>query len=978
MKLSLFVTIAIKDFIPKNKSIPYENYVCLFSLNNYNATINLSNLINQNIKHKIDSFNSNIIYNLHMFDSNNNSLIGIYQLIINFDKIKHLNKNDTLTQEETAKIIIDQKAKRQIFDKITNMGDIYLILSIEIKIIDKEIITSGNKQDLKLTKKILNIENIDNNSECNNLTPKTLKRKQIIRTMKNDREPINRLDTFTGYNEVSITEYFKDEDDPQFSQGNTIKKYKSLNKAKIMRQNNDWYNGLYDNPYFNNSCTVIMSPKYRNTHCNLKKDGKIKTNRKKKPVPQKKVTILNLMEQKLGPSFYKSKEDNLLELSNQSKDFKNTSISFTKYKFNNNMNKRNSFSSFNNYVCNFNEVNKQNSIKKKNIRHFDESDYFQRKTYQNKNKILVNLSGKSNIERIASERKGKIKKNKRTLSLINSERMNIENSNNDNISNNNTNINNILLKTESEIKILSERKKNIKKHLRTNTELKQIIKEKNSLIKENFNNNYYMEKSRGTFSPKLSLKIKFNEGQIIPNEKYERYSNRFKGKINNKRILTPKGNQIRKVCFNGEDNLIIENEELKKKCFNLINFYSLLTKKLKRTCKNNIKFIKKLRILKEKYNNLKKYKYRMAQILNLNDSKKIGNHAYSHYEEEKLLNKILNIKLKENSIYQNIVGEDIDEEKLQNKINILFTQKKEMLLNLIKNIVKYYGNISQIYNNNKDKKEQFNNLLNRYNINETIKPKDLNYISYINKRNNFEDRIITEVDEDKENEEEDEEKAEKDNLINTNNNVMEKENNYIFNTNNNLINKDNNINKNINTDNNNNVFNTNEINNNNNKIQEIHIYNIKNKTSNKKENNIDNGYDENLNNLIEKILIEQFPENYKTNLRFIYQEKNKYCFKNNIFYAYIEDNDVVLKEEIDGIINNNKLTLNEFYQKYCVDKNNNFVYTKKVRQKYIKLKTNDEQSVEKKIKNENSTTIETEQKISISNSKINEINDEKL
>ena len=272
MKLSLFVTIAIKDFIPKNKSIPYENYVCLFSLNNYNATINLSNLINQNIKHKIDSFNSNIIYNLHMFDSNNNSLIGIYQLIINFDKIKHLNKNDTLTQEETAKIIIDQKAKRQIFDKITNMGDIYLILSIEIKIIDKEIITSGNKQDLKLTKKILNIE--DNNSECNNLTPKTLKRKQIIRTMKNDREPINRLDTITGYNEVSITEYFKDEDDPQFSQGNTIKKYKSLNKAKIMRQNNDWYNGLYDNPYFNNSCTVIMSPKYRNTHCNLKKDGK--------------------------------------------------------------------------------------------------------------------------------------------------------------------------------------------------------------------------------------------------------------------------------------------------------------------------------------------------------------------------------------------------------------------------------------------------------------------------------------------------------------------------------------------------------------------------------------------------------------------------------------------------------------------------------------------------------------------------------
>ena len=42
----------------------------------------------------------------------------------------------------------------------------------------------------------------------------------------------------------------------------------------------------------------------------------------------------------------------------------------------------------------------------------------------------------------------------------------------------------------------------------------------------------------------------------------------------------------------------------------------------------------------------------------------------------------------------------------------------------------------------------------------------------------------------------------------------------------------------------------------------------------------------------------------------------------------------------------------------------NFIYTKKIRQKYIKLKSNDkdEQSIEKKIKNENSTTIETEKK----------------
>ena len=127
MKLLLSITITIKDYIPKDKCIPFENYLCIFSHNNFNGKIHLSNLQNQNfIKHRIESCDSNIVYNLHMLDSLKSSLIGIYQIIINFDKIKNLNINDTLTQEESAKLIIDPKTKRKLFDKIMNMGDIYL------------------------------------------------------------------------------------------------------------------------------------------------------------------------------------------------------------------------------------------------------------------------------------------------------------------------------------------------------------------------------------------------------------------------------------------------------------------------------------------------------------------------------------------------------------------------------------------------------------------------------------------------------------------------------------------------------------------------------------------------------------------------------------------------------------------------------------------------------------------------------------
>ena len=972
MKLLLSVKITIKDYFPKKNGIQYDNYICLISLNNYNAKINLSNLNNHNsIKHKVETSNSNIIYNLHIFNSNNNSLIGIYQLIINFDKIKNLNINDTLTQEEKAKLLIDPKTKRKIFDNITNMGDIYLILSTEIKILDKRIYTSGNKQNSILANKII-INDINDISEFN-LTPQTFKKKQIIRTMKNDREALKRMDTYTRCNEININDFLKDENGEIFSPGNAIKKYKSLNTRKMKAKiNYSKCNELYNsnNQYFNNSCTVIMSPKHSDTNYNIKKDEKIKTNRKKNTVQKKKVTILNLMEKKIDPSLYKHKDENLniLESNTLSKKFKNTSINFSKMQINNNS-KKNSCSSLSNYHCNIKD-NKKIKI--------DKNDIFKRKNRKFKNKIIVNLSGKNQIEQVVSERKPKKKKNKNKLNLMDIGRLNTEISKYDSNSNNNINVSNIFLQTETVIRKLSERKKDLKKQILSDYDLKKSIIEKGALIKENFNNNYFTEKGRGTFSPKLSLRIKFPDEDILYKEKKYKNINRYTKEKINKKVLTPKSNQIRIITFNNESNIIAENEQLKKKCFNLIDFYCLISKNIKKTYKNNIYNKKTLEIIKEKYNNLNKCKYKIVQIQNLNESKKIKNHANTHFEEEKLLNKIINIKLKENNIYENIFGNCEGENSILNKISKLINKKKEIFLNLVKNIVKFYGNISQIYNNDKIKHNLFMNLLNKYNIKEKISI-DLNYINYINKGNNFDDKVITEVDEDKENEEEDEEKNEK----NNDNNLMKEIN---------ILNNLNDENK-ININNNNNIFNDNnereEIYNNN-RIQEIKIF--KNKKNNKKDNNIsseniniDNTYEENLNNLIEKILIEQFPENYETNTKFIHQEKNKYIFKNKIFHAYIEDNDIVLKEEINGIIdNNNKYTLNEFYQKYCLLEKNtdrfNFVYTKKIRQKYIKIKAEKELkelSTEKKLKNENSTTIETEQKqnTSISNSKANESND---
>ena len=194
MKIVLSVTIAIKDYFPKDQNIPYDKFICIFNNNNFNSKIKLSNISTQNsFKHKVECINSNIVYNLHMLDSTKNSLVGIYQLIINFDKIKNLNVNDILTQEETAKLIIDSKTKRKLFDKITNLGDIYLILSSEIKILGKKAHISDGRENKSSSKRNSNIDS--NNLFLDfNLSPRNIKKKQIIKILKNERDALKELD----------------------------------------------------------------------------------------------------------------------------------------------------------------------------------------------------------------------------------------------------------------------------------------------------------------------------------------------------------------------------------------------------------------------------------------------------------------------------------------------------------------------------------------------------------------------------------------------------------------------------------------------------------------------------------------------------------------------------------------------------------------------------------------------------------------
>ena len=657
MKIVLSVTIAIKDYFPKDQNIPYDKFICIFNNNNFNSKIKLSNIQTQNFfKHKVECINSNIVYNLHLLDSTKNSLIGIYQLIINFDKIKNLNVNDILTQEETAKIIIDSKTKRKLFDKITNLGDIYLILSSEIKILDKKVHVSDGRENKSLSKRGSNLDN--NNLFLDfNLSPRNIKKKQIFKILKNEREALKELDDYSIFNDNNnnnnhnITDFIMDENDNSFVPNDTLRKYKSLNNKKMANQNNIIYNELYTkNQYFENSNTQMISPKLSNTNYNFKKEDSKKTFRKKKQLSKKKVTILNLMEEKMDPALYSScttKERNTLELSSLFNGFKNTYANFNKMQVNHI--KKNSFTSLNTHSS-FKGRKKQKQIisDKNNSNFIDESDFLNnRKGYKNNNKIMVNMNKNNIIQKTIS----KNKVNKNCLNIFDTERYNTEHPKID--FKKLKNINNIFLQTEGISKF-----PDIKKQILTDNDLRKLIIEKDNSIRENFQGTDYAKNlKRGTFSPKVSLKLRFTDNTIISNDIYDKSSTRYSKEKISKRILTPKTEHIKKVSFlNNEDNLYTENEELRKKCFNLIEFYSLLTKKLKNICKNNIDYFKKVETMREKYHNLNKCKNKLIEMKNYNDSKKVKSHTHSHYEEEQLISSMLKIKIKENSIYHNILG----------------------------------------------------------------------------------------------------------------------------------------------------------------------------------------------------------------------------------------------------------------------------------------------------------------------------------
>lgn len=211
---------------------------------------------------------------------------------------------------------------------------------------------------------------------------------------------------------------------------------------------------------------------------------------------------------------------------------------------------------------------------------------------------------------------------------------------------------------------------------------------------------------------------------------------------------------INKINNNDNNNSIISKNEL-------LNFqfksHWLLLNELIRLFHKYKNFIKKNRFYKEKYINEMKKNNAVKNHIIVNNSLN-----FIHLTNSKMNEKIKNlvkIKRLENNIYQKIFDENnnifnnnfIFVKNGENKVNLIKNDKISLLLILVKNFIKNNGKISQIYNDNEEKKIQLQKLLLKYGINEDQgeyfiknnfidKSKDINIIN-ANENNIFDKNI---------------------------------------------------------------------------------------------------------------------------------------------------------------------------------------------------------------------------------------------
>ena len=704
----------VKDYNPKIKSISFKDYLCILINGDFQIRIPLTNNNYSISKHELKGTKSDEYYKISLFDNKNKVLMSISDFIIPYNIFHKINQNNYFIYEKEIKFVIGTKNKLKLFGSYPSnkIGDISVVISAKI---------------FKKSKKALSkhkSEVINNYLMCRTTQRNSYSQRNLLQKKMGIKNFISKY----KYKNKNKDEFFYSDSNRHIStndmSGNHFNTFSmnedTENNTNININNNSSIGNLFSHNYYYFN-TTSRKDKSKN-HKNVIENNLSEYTIRKENIDTDNSEVSKLLEKrniiKKNINFNNNNNmSNRFGTHGKTKNMKKTIIN-SKTLIRNSINKNKTRNSFNSYKANKNDnhtisedeggksvrFTKKKIIELTNVdNNFNSCDFQPNKNYLSTDSKKI----KSKISKPFVNR-GKIDKNK-IISLSKGK----------------------YDKSNSKKKFISE---NI---------LNKVLLSDRLRMSQNYfeRSSGYVKRQKKIFKNiKKNIKIKDNNTNSNINCKISNKNDNnitYKNSVNS--ISSPLINKTEYISFNQSKDNNSKDDKSRNKNDNICNNKSFKIKVNKKPKKNNnlndaidnLEYIKKSNALEEK---------KSSSLINIFELHNVNNNI-----NEKIKQHLIQIKKKEMKIYQRILNysycdNDIKEYKKNEKM--FYEKLFNIQLDMIKTMVEHYGNISQIYSDDLEKKEKFKNFLTRNNIFETENKNHIIDLVSLNKINSSVKKII--------------------------------------------------------------------------------------------------------------------------------------------------------------------------------------------------------------------------------------------
>ena len=751
----------VKDYNPKIKSISFKDYLCILINGDFQIRIPLTNNNYSISKHELKGTKSDEYYKISLFDNKNKVLMSISDFIIPYNIFHKINQNNYFIYEKEIKFVIGTKNKLKLFGSYPSnkIGDISVVISAKI--------FKKSKKSLSKHKS----EVINNYLMCRTTQRNSYSQRNLLQKKMGIKNFISKY----KYKNKNKDEFFYSDSNRHIStndmSGNHFNTFSmnedTENNTNININNNSSIGNLFSHNYYYFN-TTSRKDKSKN-HKNVIENNLSEYTIRKENIDTDNSEVSKLLEKrniiKKNINFNNNNNmSNRFGTHGKTKNMKKTIIN-SKTLIRNSINKNKTRNSFNSYKANKNDnhtisedeggksvrFTKKKIIELTNVdNNFNSCDFQPNKNYlsTDSKKIKSKISkpfvnrGKIDKNKIISLSKGKYDKSNSKKKFIS-----------ENI------LNKVLLSDRLRMSQnyferssgYVKRQKKIFKNIKKNIKIKDNNTNSNINCKnsnKNDNNITYKNSVNSISSPLINKTeyISFNQSKDN-NSKDDKSRNKNDNICNNKsfKIKVNKKPKKNKNLNDAIDNLEYNQSDLKNYIIKLSEYSILNNKNIKSIYFKYKDKIKKLNLTKEIFASLLKKsnaleEKKSSSLINIFELHNVNNNI-----NEKIKQHLIQIKKKEMKIYQRILNysycdNDIKEYKKNEKM--FYEKLFNIQLDMIKTMVEHYGNISQIYSDDLEKKEKFKNFLTRNNIFEIENKNHIIDLVSLNKINSSVKKII--------------------------------------------------------------------------------------------------------------------------------------------------------------------------------------------------------------------------------------------